>query len=191
MACAVSKSHGERKQTEIKTEMKDVLLSILGLIILLAPTIFEIIRDRHGDAHPNSDWKFRANLCIGAGLFVALIHNEPIYWPYLISLIRYSFIAGLLFAAIFPYWINWVHLKNGVTEVRVKIPSVGGKLIVDGFAEYFECSKKEVFMHVVSHLSKSAWPDKTWWWRAIGWQGRLLVNVIILSAALYLYFVSK
>lgn len=67
--------------------MKDVLLSILGLLILSAPTAFEVIRDRHGDAHPNSDWKLRTILCIISGGVFTLVMLpddttfEQAFWP--------------------------------------------------------------------------------------------------------------
>lgn len=177
-----------------------ITLSIFGLIILLAPTIFEIIRDRHGDAHPNSDWKLRTTFCIiSGGVFtLVMLPSDTTLNHALLNFIRFIVVSGCLFTGIFNYWINYVHLKNGVTEAKVKIknslfnsPMTGTSkplMFIDGVADYFECSKKEVLIHVLSHLSDSAWPDKTWWWRAIGWQGRLIVNTVILIGGLYLYF---
>lgn len=184
--------------------MKDVLLSILGLLILFAPTALKVCRDRNGVKHPDR-WGFILLCChiiVSTGLLVAIrnfigvhVYFNPVMESYLISAViqvtTYYVTSAAIYASIFPYWINWVHLKNGVTEARVNIIVSNSPMFIRGVADYFECSKKDVLMHVLSHLSNSAWPDKTWWWRAIGWQGRLLVNVIILSAALYLYFVSK
>lgn len=168
--------------------MKDTILSILGLLILFFPTALKVWRDRNGVKHPDPEFIYFIFVMILCGVFVAA------YWAhsmrdFFIGAIKYPIVSWCLYASIFNYWINYVHLKNGVTEARVKILSVGSKLMVDGFAEYFECSKKEVFMHVVSHLSKTAWPDKEKWWRALGWKGRLVVNALILTGGLILYFI--
>lgn len=164
--------------------MKDTLLLILGLLILFFPTALKVWRDRNGVKHPDNWFVVFIALMAALGILVLLI--KPV--DNILGWVKYSIVSWCLYASIFNYWINYVHLKNGVTEARVKILSVGGKLMVDGFAEYFECSKKEVFMHVVSHLSKSAWPDKTWWWRGLGWKGRIVVNALILIGGLILYF---
>lgn len=173
--------------------MKDTILSILGLLILFFPTALKVWRDRNGVKHPDNTFPYFLILmafCGGGLMVIDVIRIGPEIYPnHRWLMAKYTIVSWCLYASAFPYIINWVHLKNGVTEARVKILSVGGKLMVDGFAEYFECSKKEVFMHVVSHLSKTAWPDKEKWWRALGWKGRLVVNALILTGGLILYFI--
>lgn len=174
--------------------MKDTILSIVGLLVLFFPTALKVWRDRNGVKHPDPTFLFLIALMIGMGwvkwaMDVWGTCPCPDHLKQILLWVKYSIVSWCLYTAIFPYWINYVHLKNGVTEARVKIMSVGSKLLVDGVAEYLECTRKEVFLHVVSHLSKSAWPDKTWWWRALGWRGRMIVNTLILIGGLILYFI--
>lgn len=162
--------------------MKEIILSIIGLLILFFPTALKVWRDRNGVKHPDNWFVLFIALMAAMGILVLLI--KPV--DNLLGLGKYSIVSWCLYASIFPYWINYVHLKNGVTDARVLV-DLGYKKVY-GMSEYFECSKKEVFLHVVSHLSRTAWPDKTWWWRALGWNGRLIVNALILIGGLILFF---
>jgi hypothetical protein len=98
----------------------------------------------------------------------------------LLLIAKYSIVSASLYASIFPYWINYVHLKNRITGIQRYLRV---------YVTYPHSKRKEIFMHVVSHLSNFAWPDKTWWWRKLGWKGRLIVNAIILIGGLTLFFI--
>lgn len=167
-----------------------IILSIFGLLILFFPTALKVWRDRNGVKHPDPTFILLVCLMMACGNFVWVIMNwdgwTHDYIQWIIQASRYVIVSAAFYASIFPYLVNYVHLKNGVTEARIKIKS----LVVPTYvvAEYLECTKKEVFIHIVSHLSKTAWPDKTWWWRALGWNGRLIVNALILIGGLILFF---
>lgn len=150
---------------------------IVILTILLIPTEFEVIRDRKGDIHPNSDWKIRALLCATVGMIVTLAFTfQETYIDFIRVSVVYTISSGLLFASVFPYWVNFVHLKNGVTTYNVHGKGMPYSLL----------TKWEVAKHVLQHLSQTAWPDKTWWWRWIGVGGRFVVNFILLVIAILL-----
>lgn len=188
--------------------MKDTILSILGLLILFFPTALKVWRDRNGVKHPDNTFPYFILLMafFGGGLMVIdVIRIGPEIYPnHRWLMAKYSFVSWCLYASIFPIWINWVHLKNGVVEISLKsnLTLEQKERIKKTFKDweedwnapgmavysYLGATRKEVFMHVVSHLSKSAWPDKTWWWRALGWKGRLVVNALILIGGLILYF---
>lgn len=177
--------------------MKDTILSILGLLILFFPTALKVWRDRNGVKHPDNTFPYFILLMALCGMGVAIIDvikiGPEIYPNHRWLMAKYSFVSWCLYASIFPIWINWVHLKNGVTSIRkIIVPPMNGPYMyfdsVYDFIAYAEATRKEVFLHIVSHLSKTAWPDKTWWWRALGWKGRLVVNGLILIGGLILYF---
>jgi len=149
---------------------------IVSFILLLLPTWLEVYKDRNGDVHPNHDWIFRGVLCLIVGFLLGLVSTTNHH--FLLPCIKYTISSALLFAGIFPYWINFVQLKNGITTYA-KVP----KLHLYG---YRLLSKSEVLDHVLNHLSDSAWPDKTKWWRSIGWLGRLIVNMILITIAVLL-----
>lgn len=149
----------------------------LIIAVLLIPTMVEVTRDRKGDSHPNADWKFRALLCACAGIIVSITFNKPTnYVTFISSSTVYAIASGLLFSSLFPYWINFVHLKNGVTRYLHK----------GIYVPYNWMLKKEVIKHVLQHLSDTAWPDKTEWWRKAGAGGRLVIYVILYLTALML-----
>lgn len=162
--------------------MKDTILSILGLLILFFPTALKVWRDRNGVKHPDNTFPYFILLMALCGMGVAIIDvikiGPEIYPNHRWLMAKYSFVSWCLYTSIFNYWINYVHIKNDVVEPAVNIAR-----------NYSDLSKRGIFMHVVSHLSKSAWPDKTWWWRALGWKGRLVVNALILIGGLILYFI--
>lgn len=163
--------------------MKDIILSILGLLILFFPTALKVWRDRNGVKHPDNTFPYFILLMALCGMGVAIIDvikiGPEIYPNHRWLMAKYSFVSWCLYASIFPYCINWVHLKNGVVQVGAWRMS---------FYHISYSSKKEIFLHIVCHLSKTAWPDKTWWWRGLGWKGRLVVNALILIGGLILYF---
>lgn len=154
-----------------------VLIIFIGLLF---PTWFEKRRDRNGDAHPNNDWKFRGLLCILAGATLALVYeSRPFdFWQFLFDFNRFTIASILFFSSIFPYWINYTHLKNGVTTFA-GIPK-------HHIYSYRLLTRTEVFFHVVNHLSKKAWPDKESWWMALGWKGRAFVNGSLLLIGILL-----
>lgn len=148
--------------------------TIAILIILLCPTWIETRKDRKGNKHPNHDWVYTLIFCIVTGCLVSFsIHQLDIEF-----MVRYSVASGFLFWAVFSYWNNLVELKNGTTTYA-KIPKLH-------IYSYRLLTWKEVLDHVVNHLSGTAWPDKTKWWRAIGWFGRLVVYLVFLTVAILL-----
>lgn len=169
-----------------------IIVSIFGLIILFAPTALKVWRDRNGVKHPDPTFITFIGLMIGSGLVVLFMN----LWgrcpcdviPVFLLWGKYSIVSASFYASTFPSWINLVHLKNGVTMARVNRSDWGNVMVYRTYRGYSEIDRKELLMHIVSHLSKTAWPDKIWWWRAIGWKGRLIVNSLILIGGLYLYF---
>lgn len=155
----------------------------ISTITLLFPMPTEGYRDRKGDAHPNSDWITRGIFCCISGLLVSFLWNQRTDLI-IMDAIRFSFVSSLLFAALFPYYINWVHLKNKVTSYKTYRINNGKSWVYT--YPYGTLTKKEIFDHVVGHLSDTAWPDKTWWWRRLGWKGRMIINSIILCIAIWL-----
>jgi hypothetical protein len=162
--------------------MKDFILSTLSILILFSPTALKVDRDRNGVKHPDPAFIVFIGIMIGAGFIAWCVK----YWPVagssftlaLLLIAKYSIVSASFYASIFPYWINYVHLKNGVTYRRL----------------YYDVDRKHryretIFKHVASHLSDFAWPDKTWWWRALGWRGRMIVNALILIGGLTLFFI--
>jgi len=150
---------------------------ILSLFFLKLPTWFEVYRDRKGDAHPNSDWKLRGITCLLVGATASIIINH-LTWG---SFACYTIASVCFFTGIFPYWINYVHLRNGVTHLKYK--SNTHTLIPFSLA-----TKKEVFDHVVNHLSTKAWPDKEPFWINLGWKNRLYINIGIVVVG-YIFFI--
>lgn len=154
---------------------------LIIFISSLFPTWNEAYRDRHGDAHPNSDWKVRGVQCLITGLLSALILVNQDFrmaitsWQFYINWVKFTISSALTFAALFPYYINFIHLKNGVTTYS----HPNGKYYMFGFL-----SRKEKFDHIVNHLSKSAWPDKTVWWRRLGWKWRMVISAVFLISAI-------
>lgn len=142
---------------------------LVSILLLIIPTWYEVFRDRHGDAHPNSDWKLRGFMCLVCGALVGMIHGDLVF-----GTIKYTLSAIFLFAALFPYWINFVHLKNGVTSYMIP-------------ARYDLLNVDEILEHVKNHLSKTAWPDKTWWWIKLGANGRFIVYLVFFILAIITY----
>lgn len=154
---------------------------IIIFLAALTPTWFEGIRDRKGDSHPNSDWKLRGLLCFITAALSAFFFRDN-FW---IDTIKYTVSSALLFAALFPYYINWIHLKNGVTTYKVVKTWDDGR-VVPMYYKYNLLERKEIFDHIVNHMSDKAWPDKLVWWRQIGWKWRMVINTTFLIAAILL-----
>lgn len=150
---------------------------IFCLMLALFPSYAEMYRDRLGDAHPNDDWKMRGVFCLLSGAISAKLF--PLDQPYLLDLLRYTFLSVCIFSAVFPYWINYVHLKNGVTWYIYQNRAVPFNLL----------NSNEIFKHITGHLSRTAWPDKTYWWRQLGWKKRLIINCIIIVVGILTLFV--
>lgn len=142
---------------------------LITLLFDFSATWTEGYRDRHGDAHPNSDWKMRGLLCLIAGLMSALIDPRL---TYLIDVARHTSISALLFSALFPYWINYIHLKNKVTAYIIPFGLM---------------TRQEKFDHIVNHMSDTAWPDRDPSWRSLGWKRRMAINATLLCLALILF----
>lgn len=151
----------------------------IAFLFLIFPTWFEGYRDRNGDAHPNNDWKLRGIICLISGIVATIILPKS-EWM-ILDFLRYSTSSILLFTSVFPYWINFIHLKNGVTRYN-GIPKTH-------IYNFKNLNSNEVLDHVVKHLSDTAWPDKEKWYRAFGWGGRLIAYLLILCVAILLLFV--
>ena len=155
---------------------------LIAFLILLFPTWFEVYRDQDGDVHPNYDWKFRGLLCILSGVLVAIIMHKNSDWlAESLVILKYILSSILIFTSVFPYWINFVHLKNGVTTFE-GIPK-------SHRYDFKYLNHYEVIDHVLKHLSNTAWPDKEKWYRDFGWGGRLIVYVLILCVSIYLLWI--
>ena len=88
-----------------------MFLEIFCILLLILPTVWELINDRKGDAHPNNDWMYRGLLMLLASGAVAIIHPEK-------NFIQCFLLSFGVFAFFFTYLVNIVHLCYGVTEDR-------------------------------------------------------------------------
>jgi len=149
--------------------------TFMTIVILILPTLFEVYRDKYGDVHPNYDWRIRGITCFIVACIISFLMYDT---NYILNLIRFTTAATFLFAALFPYWINYIHLKNNVTTYA-GIP----KSHRYGF-RYL--TMPEILNHVVKHLSDRAWPDKEKWWRSFGWGGRAIVYLVFLFVGVWL-----
>ena len=164
-----------------------ILLKSLLFLLNITPLYWEIKNDTNGDEHPNYDWERRMFLCSLVGVISAIsIHWFSPWWEFLLFAVKYSVCCAGIFSAIFPYWVNYVHLKKGIVVISKDVSTKAYKGII---RYHFESlTKKEIFIHVVSHLSDSAIPDKWKFWRKIGWVGRLIVYAFILTCSSILWF---
>lgn len=133
-------------------------IETLCVLILNTSLIWNLWDDRNGNTHIKSDdWILRGLLILVSSIVVWFIgyywglhdHN---FWQAL-------FLSFAMFAAFFPYLINIIHYKRGVT------------------------TDKKWW----SHLSDRAIPDKLDMWRATPWYARMIIYLIILGAAVKLY----
>lgn len=160
------------------------------ILLLILPAWMEVYRDRKGDSHPNNDWQLRTFFCLISGVFSALL--LPLS-TYLIDLARYVAISGLWFSVIFPYWINYVHLKNGVTSyhklLEKRYTGMGIEFISrrTGGLQWSTMTSEEKFDHIVNHMSDTAWPDRIVWWRQLGWKCRAIVNAVLLCISIIIW----
>lgn len=136
--------------------------------------------------------------CIIAGVFSAFTLELSDYW---IDVIRYTSIATIWFGVVFPYWINYVHLRNGITSFIRKRPSKPGEVTLSSASPVMAygvflikeaipfglLTDEEKFDHIVNHMSDTAWPDKIVWWRQLGWKGRAIVNAIALCISIVIW----
>lgn len=79
---------------------------------------------------------------------------------FLFDFFKSFFLSGMIYVSLFPYMINIVLYRRGVIK-----------------------DKKWY-----NHLSETAWPDKTTFWQATPWYGRMFSAFILLSLALNIYF---
>lgn len=128
-----------------------MILELFSILVLTVPIIWELWDDRNGDEHvKNDDWILRGLLMVLGSIIVALINPNR-------NFIQAFFLSFAMFAALFPYLINIVHYKRGVT------------------------SDKKWW----SHLSKKAIPDK--WLYFLPWWTIAILYLIILGMATKLY----
>lgn len=164
---------------------------MIRLILLLilnslwpAPLRWEIKNDAYGEhkKHPNYDWERRTVLCALTGVLAscALTWIEHHDWQWTLwNAVKYSLCSAAIFIAVFPYAINYIHLKNHVTRAKT----------TKGYLEYQFLTRKEIIHHVLTHLSDSAVPDKYEWYRRLGPIGRLIAYDLLLIASVWLWMV--
>lgn len=129
-----------------------MIIEILSLLVLCAPLAWELYDDRNGDDHgaKNDDWILRGLLMIVASVIVMFTN------PYR-NFAQAFILSFAIFTALFPYLVNIVHFKRGVTTDS----------------------------HWWDHLSKTAIPDK--WISFLPWWIRAIMYAIILGAAIKIY----
>lgn len=129
-----------------------MVLEIFCILVLLTPTAWELYDDYRGDDHngKNDDWKLRGLLMLVSAITVWLINPHR-------NFAQAFILTFAMFAALFPYLINIIHYKRGVT------------------------SDPKWW----SHLSKTAIPDK--WISFIPWYLIMLMYAILLGAAIKIY----
>lgn len=164
-----------------------ILLLILTLLFFSPiPLLWELKDDAPGDIHGkgNKDMIYRSILCFISGGLTTLVISfkagpEINVW---MNIIRYTLCTAGIFTALFSYVVNYIHLKRGITAYRVTpdaIKSIPFRLMKD----------REVFDHVVNYMNEKSWPDRWKLWRKIGWIGRGIVHLIIISISIILWFI--
>lgn len=131
-----------------------MLIEIICILVLLIPYIWECSDDRNGDDHnaKNDDWILRGLLMLVASVVVFFIHPTKNFFQAL-------FMSFAMFTLFFPYTINIIQYKRGVTNDP----------------RWWD------------HLSKTAIPDKWPAWNGLHWSIRLLLLLMLFGMALKLY----
>ncbi len=140
--------------------LETMLLELLCILLLSIPLIWECWDDRDGDVHwsgldtepKNDDWILRALLMLLSSVAVFFLHPTKNFFQALLM-------SFAIFTLFFPYLINFIHYKRGVT------------------------SDPQWW----NHLSKTAIPDKWPAWRGLHWSVRLLILLMFFGIALKVY----
>ncbi len=120
------------------------------LLIVFLPVALAVWDDKDGDSHPNNDlWII--------GIFMFMLSTWLMIGdPSLLMLIKNMVVGITGFALFFPFIVNFVHYKRGVTKSS----------------------------NWWSHLSSKAWPDRLFLKYDIGWAMRLVLYLILFIIAL-------
>jgi archaellum biogenesis protein FlaJ (TadC family) len=131
-----------------------MLLEPFCILVLLFPVIWECWDDRDGDDHggKNDDWILRGLLMLVGSMIVFLIHPTKNFFQAL-------FLSFAMFTLIFPYAVNIVQYKRGVTHDP----------------KWWD------------HLSKTAIPDKWDAWSGLHWSIRLILMLMFFGMAMTIY----
>jgi hypothetical protein len=84
--------------------------------------------------------------------------NRPTF--YWLDFLRSICLSGAIYVSVFPYAVNYMLWRRGILNTKTWW----------------------------NHLSKTAWPDRTSWWIGTPWYGRVFFALVILGAALKVYF---
>ncbi len=115
------------------------------ILLFLIPTLLAVYEDRNGDKHPNIDLLITGCFMLYISLAAFLLVGD---WKVLITANLHQ--IGL-FIFVFPYLVNYVHFKRGVT------------------------SDPKWW----NHMSKSAVPDKWPIWYKRPWYIRMVIAFLI------------
>ena len=138
-----------------------MILQIFCVLLLLCPLAYALWEDRDGDSHPNNDLLDILIIGVVAALSVATIHPmQPRFVDWLLDALRAGVFSASCYIALFPYLVNIMHYKRGVTADR----------------RWWD------------HLSLTAWPDKWWLWRELHWSVRMILLILILATSTIIYF---
>lgn len=136
-----------------------MLLESFCIFILCLPTLYAVWEDRNGDVHPNNDLVIITLIGLVAASCVGLMRGNS-FWN---DNFKGAFLSFCIFVSIFPYLMNIVHLKRGVTYNKVWW----------------------------NHLSKTAWPDRLPTWRNLHWTLRMLFYALVLFTGIITYFTTN
>lgn len=137
------------------------MIEIIYQLLLMLPTVVEIVDDKGGDAHTdNKDVRVRIILVLAMSFIVAGLHGLFIdnSWKVFYTFIPKSLALSVgYFCGFFSYGVNFV--QRHLTDRS------------DWWA----------------YLNKKSWPDNWSPWRKIGWIGRMIVSLGLFLASLIFY----
>jgi Mn2+/Fe2+ NRAMP family transporter len=134
-----------------------ILVAIVAPLILSIPFIVAMWNDRNGDKHPNFDWILEVTLMIVVAYLVQ--------WKVVPEKKMYQtlILSGAIFFSLFPFAVNYM-----LIFITKKIEL-----------------KKDVKWY--NHFSKDAIPDRWPFWNELHVIQRILVLVVVLALAIWLY----
>jgi hypothetical protein len=144
-------------------------MRILEILLLVIPvTAWALWNDRNGDDHKNYNdvsWEFAIMfLSIMPVATIEFLHDRSISLSYLF-IFKCNLVSITGFGFLFPYSFNWYW-----------------------FSKYFYGSFENRLYYTLTHLSKTAWPDRMPLWIKFGWFGRLITYIILFSLAIFWFW---
>lgn len=136
----------------------NTITQIIIIITLCIPLGYAIWEDRKGDKHPNHDWVIIGIIMVVVSFIAAFIDGRFNIW---FNWFRSFMLSFGIYAALFDYGVSFMYLISKKVERKV---------------------------NPLTHLSDTAWPDRTPWWRALGWGGRLFVKAWVFAVCYIVYF---